>query len=70
MSVFNIATYTIQVFSPEPETYRGFKAKEVEDLKRTDKRVLANLPAMLEAVEEDLTNLLPEGYRAIIKEAL
>lgn len=33
-----------------------------------DKRVLSNLPAMLEAVEEDLSDLLPEGYYARIKE--
>lgn len=30
------------------------------------KRLEANLPAMLEAVEEDLTELFPEDYRARI----
>ena len=30
------------------------------------KRLEANLPAMIEAVEEDLTDLLPDEYRARI----
>lgn len=34
----------------------------------SSKRVLSNLPSMIEALEEDLTDLLPEGYRAVIKE--
>lgn len=60
-----IATYTIQVFAPEEVPADEGSADQwyIED-----KRVLANLPALLEAAEEDLTKLLPEGYRAIIKE--
>jgi len=57
----NIATFNIQVFSPEPE-------EEAPRLTDTDKRVLADLPAMLEAVEEDLENLLPEDYKVRISE--
>lgn len=34
---------------------------------RTDARVLADLPARLEAVEEDLEDLLPEGYTVSIE---
>jgi hypothetical protein len=53
-----VATYTLEILDWEGETQR----KDVEN------RMLANLPAMLEAVEEDLSNLLPEGYSAKIKE--
>jgi hypothetical protein len=57
----NISTWNIQVFSPEPE-------EEAPRLTDTDKRVLADLPAMLEAVEEDLENLLPADYQVRITE--
>lgn len=60
-----IATYTIQVFGPE-----SVPAEEGSSdvWMKEDQRVLSNLPAMLEAAEEDLTKLLPDGYRAIIKD--
>lgn len=67
MTGFNLATYTLQVFGPEQEPAEEGSAYRWGE---QDKRVLSNLPAMLEAVEEDLTLLLPEGYRAIITEAL
>lgn len=57
----NIATWNIQIFSPEPE-------EDAPRLSETDKRVLADLPAILEAAEEDLEDLLPEGYVARITE--
>ena len=67
MSAFNLATFTLQIFSPE---YVPAEEGSAYRWSESDARVLANLPAMLEAVEEDLTALLPEGYRCIIKEAL
>ena len=59
----NIATYRLEIIGPDsPEGASPFHNTQ------SDQRVLANVPAMLEAVEEDLTKLLPEGYRAEIKE--
>ena len=67
MTGFNLWAGTINVYGPEQvPSEEGSAYRWAEQ----DKRVLANLPAMLEAVEEDLTALLPEGYRCIIKEAL
>lgn len=62
---FNIATYNLQVFSPkvEPE-----KETSVYRWSESDKRVLADLPAMLELIEEQLMGLLPKGYTAQITE--
>jgi hypothetical protein len=57
----NIATFNVQIFSPEQEQDRPTWSE-------LDKRVLADLPAMLEAVEEDLENLLPENYKVRITE--
>lgn len=63
MSDAPIATYTVQVFGPtEVPADEG----SADQWMREEQRVLANLPALLEAAEEDLTKLLPEGYRAII----
>lgn len=59
-----IATYNVQVFSEPVPAEEG----SADQWALEDKRVLANLPAMLEAVEEDLTKLLPPGYSAVIKE--
>jgi len=56
----NLATFTLQVLGPEPEEGSG--------LSDSDKRVLANLPAVVEAVEEDMSDLLPEGYSVRIEE--
>jgi len=33
-----------------------------------DARLLANLPAVMESVEEDVTDLLPDGYVAEVVE--
>lgn len=60
-----IATYTLQVFAP---TDAPAEEGSADQWLREDQRVLANLPALLEAAEEDLTKLLPDGYRAIIKD--
>lgn len=56
-----IASYTLRVVREGGRTPPSLYTPQEED-----KRLLANLPAMLEAVEEDLTKLLPEGYRATI----
>lgn len=57
----NIATYRLEILAPDiPPGASPFYGVD------EDKRVLSNLPAMLEAVEEDLTDLLPDGYRVII----
>ena len=59
----NIATYRLEILGPDsPPGASPFHNVQ------NDRRILANVPAMLEAVEEDLTDLLPEGYRAVIKE--
>ena len=65
MTGFNLAAYVLNIFGPESEPAEEGSAYRWSE---SDKRVLANLPAMIEAVEEDLTSLLPEGYRAIVKE--
>jgi len=62
---FNLATYNLQVFGPESEPAEEGSAYNWGE---SDARVLSNLPAMLEAVEEDLTSLLPEGYTVKITE--
>ena len=64
MSEAPIATFTLQIFSEPVAADEG----SADQWMREDQRVLANLPAMLEAAEEDLTKLLPEGYSARIKE--
>lgn len=56
-----LTTFNMQILSPEPE-------QDAPSWNDTEKRVLADLPAMLEAVEEELTKLLPEGYTAQIAE--
>lgn len=56
---YNLATYNLQVFGPLQNTHERVAI---------EKRMLSNLPAMLEAVEEDLTKLLPPGYEARIRE--
>ena len=67
MTGFNLACYTLNVYGPESEPAEEGSAYRWGD---TDKRLLANLPAMIEAIEEDLTDLLPEGYTAKIEKAL
>ena len=61
----NLATYTLQIFGPvEDGRQHG------PNVSAASKRVLANLPAMLESVEEDFTDMLPEGYTVKIERAL
>lgn len=61
----NIATYNLQLFAPEtkvdPDNWDGSSPLPHRETD-TDKRVLADLPAMLEMMEEALEDLLPEGY--------
>jgi hypothetical protein len=64
MTGFNLATYTLQIFGPESVPAEEGSAYRWGD---SDKRLLSNLPAIMESVEEDLTDLLPDGYRAIIR---
>ncbi len=56
-----LTTFNVQILTPEPLEVSPFT------LPAQDKRVLANLPAMLESIEEDLSDLLPEGYEARIR---
>lgn len=63
MSRFNLARYVLNIHGPESEPAEEGSAYRWGE---QDKRVLANLPAMLEAIEEDLTSLLPEGYTASV----
>lgn len=65
MSNAPIATHTLQVFGP---TDVPAEEGSADVWLKEDQRVLANLPAILEAAEEDITKLLPEGYRCIINE--
>ena len=67
MTGFNLATYTLQIFGPEDETLSWSPSGPRSSHDDTDKRLLADLPAIMESVEEDLTDLLPEGYRAVVK---
>lgn len=55
-----IAAYTVQLIKDG--------ATGLEPLDERDKRVLADMPAYLEELEENLTDLLPEGYSVTIKE--
>lgn len=54
--------YTLEIVSDDSIT----KAREIDRWARSDERVRADLPALLEEVEENLTSLLPEGYQAQI----
>lgn len=63
VATINLATYNLQVFSP-----MGDREVPVHRETEADKRVLADMPAMLELVEEQLTDLMPEGYYVQITE--
>jgi len=65
MTGFNLACFNLNIYGPESEPAEEGSAYRWSE---SDARVLSNLPAMLEAVEEDLTKLLPEGYTAQIRE--
>lgn len=57
----NIATFTLQLFSPEEEG-------DTPTLTETDKRVLTDLPLKLDDLEERLEDTLPHGYVVRIRE--
>lgn len=59
-----LARYVLTVHSPDVVDASEGSADTWE---RTDARVLADLPAMLEAVEEDLGDLLRDGYEVTIE---
>lgn len=61
----NIATYNLQIFTPP---IAGVKEDVPYSHSDADKRMLADLPAMLEHIEEEIQRLLPEGYEARITE--
>ena len=62
----NLAAYVLNVYSDGPEPEQGFGPRFSD----ADRRLLANLPAILEATEEDLYDLLPTGYEVRITPAL
>jgi hypothetical protein len=57
----NIATYNLQVLSPYPDL-------TAPSLNESEKRVLADLPAILELAQEELSDRLPTGFRVRIAE--
>ena len=59
----NLTTYTLRVLAPSLEPEEGAYIATEED-----KRVLADLPAMIEHAEEELESHLPEGYLVMITE--
>ena len=58
-------TYNLRILAP-PIPYGERQHVHVESAQ--DKRVLADMPAMLELVEEQLQGLLPKGYQVRITE--
>ena len=65
MSGFELARYVLSVRSPEVVPAEEGSAYRWA---LSDQRVLANLPAMIEAAEEDLQKLMPDGYSVTIRE--
>ena len=53
-----LARYLLTLTSPEVPAEEG----SADRWARMDARVLADLPAILEATEEDLNDLLKDGY--------
>ncbi|HSE44543.1 MAG TPA: hypothetical protein VLA89_04355 [Gemmatimonadales bacterium] len=53
------ATYELRVLMPE-----GYRVGREDDCTKT----VANLPGMVKEIEENLTDLLPEGWEARIRE--
>jgi len=66
MSRFNLARYTINVYSPEVVAH-----EESSEYKwaLSDNRVLADLPAVMEHVAEKISEILPVGYTVKVEEA-
>ena len=58
-----LARYVLSIRSPEVVPAEEGSAYRWD---LSDQRLLANLPAMIEAAEEDLQGLLPEGYQVKI----
>ena len=54
-----LARYLVEVISDDIQG-------DASDFELRDARVMADLPARLEEIEENLTDLLPEGYSARI----
>lgn len=54
MSSRTVAAYEVEIVADEDTSHDD------------DARMKANLPAVMESVEEDLTDRLPEGYRALV----
>ena len=65
MSGFELTRYVLSVRSPEVVPAEEGSAYKWD---LSDQRLLANLPAMVEAAEENLQDLLPEGYTITIRE--
>ena len=65
MSGFELARYVLSVRSPEVVPAEEGSAYKWD---LSDARLLADLPAMLEAVQEDLQDLLPEAYTVTIEQ--
>jgi hypothetical protein len=59
-----VVAYTLRVDAPDAPAEEG----SAEKMEREEQRVRAFLPAHLNAVEEDLEDLLPEGWSVHIKE--
>lgn len=56
-----IATFDLQVISSRP-------ASDAPSLNESEKRVLADLPAIMEQAEEELSRRLPASFRVQITE--
>lgn len=61
----DLACFNLNVYGPESEPAEEGSAYRWSE---SDRRVLANLPAMLQEIEENLTGMLPEGYWVRIRE--
>lgn len=59
MTGFNLARYIINIYGPESEPAEEGSAYRWS---QSDARVLADLPAVMESLETNLTAMLPEGY--------
>lgn len=59
-----LETYSLQILTPESSPAEEGSAFSLE---QQEKRVLANLPAMLEDAQENLSDVLPEGWSVRIR---
>ena len=65
MSGFELARYVLSIRSPEVVPAEEGSAYKWD---LSDQRLLANLPAMIEAAQENLQDLMPEGYTVTLSE--